>query len=247
MGQTQDEKKKKKDDKSIFKRLTDKLSSDPEPEPDELVLDTLGELKGIVGSMRHVFEDFETGYSKQLEEERGIKQKLESKLPESLQSSTTKNQMKRMDRIKNNKTNLKDLEDNLSKLELVISSSTSSLESLSQAAVQTQAVTSKSNDKAVEDLELRMQQMQENITQSMGDMTAQISLIKAALDNMAGQLDEQGVKLDGIDGKIDTIDGKLDKAHEMLKKISKQITGNRLIMLAVFAGAAAFIAQGMMT
>ncbi|MHA2501519.1 MAG: hypothetical protein ACXAE3_01420 [Candidatus Kariarchaeaceae archaeon] len=236
---------KKKKDKSVLKKISSKLSR--EQDPDNLVLDTLGELKGIVSSMRGIFEDFEDGYSKQLDEERGMMQKLESKLPKALQSSATKNQMKRMDRIKGNKSNLGELEDNLSKLELVLSSSTSSLESLSQAYVDTHAVTSKSKDKSIEELEAKMESMQENITDAMSEMTAQISLIKTALDNMAGQLDEQGVALEGIDGKIDTLDSKLDQAHEMLKKISKQITGNRLIMLAVFAGAAAFIAQGMMT
>jgi len=243
MEQSQ-EKKKKKDDKSLLKRLGDKFSRDPDP--DELVLDTLGELKDIVGSMRTVFEDFESGYSKQLEEDRGLKEKLETKLPGVLQSKVTKNQNKRMDRIRVNRSNLSNLEDNLAKLELVLSTSTSSLESLSQAALDTQVVSSKSNDRAIQELELRMAQMQENIAGSMNEMTAQISLIKAALDNMAGQLDEQGVKLEGIDTKIDTIDTKLDKAHEMLRKISKQITGNRLIMLAVIGGVAFYLAKTIM-
>jgi len=237
-------KKKKKNDKSLLQKLSDKISGDPNP--DEMVIDTLGELKDIVGSMRNVFEDFEDGYSKQLKEEQGTWQKIESKLPGMLQSDSTKNQNKRINRIKSNKKNLSELEDNLAKLELVLSSGTASMEALSQAYVDTEAVSSKSKDKAVQELERRMELMQENIATAMGDMTAQITLIKSALDNMAGQLDEQGVKLDGIDTKIDTIDGKLDKAHEMLKKISKQITGNRLIMLAVFAGAAAFIAQSIM-
>jgi methyl-accepting chemotaxis protein len=86
-----------------------------------------------------------------------------------------------------------------------------------------------------------METMQENISDAMGDLTAQISLIKSALDNMAGQLDEQGVALEGIDKKIDQIDGKLDRAHEMLKKISRQLTGNRMMMLVVAETATAII------
>ena len=141
---------KKKKDKSVLKKISSKLSRDPDP--DTLVLDTLGELKDIVGSMRGVFEQFEDGYSKQLDEERGVMQKLESKLPKALQSSTTRNQDKRMERIKGNRGNLSELEDNLTKLELVLSSSSSSLESLSQAYVDTHAVTSKSKDKSIIDL-----------------------------------------------------------------------------------------------
>ena len=227
----QDQKKKKKRGLLRFSK---------DPEPDEMVIDTLGELKDIVGSMRDVFQDFEKGYSKQLEEERSGWQKIESKLPKMLQTGSTKSQEERMGRIKNNKENLTSLEDNLSKLELVLASGSSSNEAITQAYLQA-ASGGKSSDKAVEDLEKRMKQMQEDLTNSMSEMTAQISLIKSALDNMAGQLDEHGVKLEGIDGKIDTIDTKLDKAHEMLKKIATKINNNRIIALAVVGGIAAII------
>jgi DNA repair ATPase RecN len=239
---SQETRKKKKKEKSVLKKITDKLSRD-ETEPDDLVLDTIGELKDIVGSMRNVFEEFEDGYDKQLEEERSSWQKIQSKLPQFLQSSSTKTEEHRVKRIKNNKNNLSDLEENLSKLEIILSSSNQSLDMLSEAYVKTASVGSKDEEKTVREIEARMDKMQQDITGAMGEMTAQITLIKAALDNMAGQLDEQGVKLDGIDGKIDTIDGKLDKAHEMLKKISKQITGNRLIMLAVVITATAVVAS----
>ncbi|MHA2253459.1 MAG: hypothetical protein ACXAD7_24085, partial [Candidatus Kariarchaeaceae archaeon] len=97
------------------------------------------------------------------------------------------------------------------------------------------------DDKAIKEIESKMEKMQDNMADAMGDITSQISLIKSALDNMAGQLDEQGVLLGDIDEKIEVIDGKLDKAHDMLRKISKQITGNRIMMLVVAGTATAII------
>ena len=78
---------------------------------------------------------------------------------------------------------------------------------------------------------------------ALGDVGTQISLIKSALDNMAGQLDEQGVVLTNIDEKIEVLDTKMDKAQDLLVKISKKITGNRVIMLVIAGTATALIAQ----
>ena len=225
--------------KGLMKKISTKFKGE---KPDELVMETLGELKGIVSSMRDVFEEFEKGYDQQLEEDRTAWQKIQVKLPKFLQPNDLKTEEHRMKRIKGNKDTLGELEDNFNKLEMVLTSSTSSLENISEAYVNT-ATLGRQDNKSLEDLENKMEVMQENMASAMGDINTQISLIKSALDNMAGQLDEQGVVLTNIDEKIDVLDTKMDRAQALLKKISKQITGNRIIMLVIAGTATAVIAQ----
>ncbi|MCE7736722.1 MAG: hypothetical protein GPJ54_17705 [Candidatus Heimdallarchaeota archaeon] len=234
MEQEQVQKKKK----SLARKIGEKFGRGPDA--DELMTETLSDLTDIVGSMKLVFEDFEDGYEKQLDEERSSWQKLQSKLPGFLQASKMKTEEKRFNRIKSNKSNLGELEDNLKKLEMIISSGQTNLEVLGQAALNA-AVPGELSSKSMSEFEDRLQTMEQNVSSSMNDMGAQISLIKSALDNMAGQLDEQGVTLENIDEKIDTIDGKLDKAQEMLVKISRKLTGNRVIMLVIAGTATAVI------
>ncbi|MDH5404058.1 MAG: hypothetical protein OEY49_16290 [Candidatus Heimdallarchaeota archaeon] len=236
MDQQLQEKKKKK---GLAKKLSEKIGRDSEP--DTLVVDTLGELKQIVGSMKDVFGQFETGYSEQLEEERTRWEKVQSKLPGFMQNKSTKVEEHRLNRIKSNKGNLAELEDNLSKLELLLSTSNSSLETIGETYLKTAATGKEVDNSTLIELEKKMEKMQENMSDAMNDMNAQIRLIKTALDNMAGQLDEQGLILEDIDDKIDVIDTKMDKAQDMLKKISNKITGNRLIMLAVIGTATALM------
>ena len=233
----QEEKKKKK--KGLMTRIGNKIKGDTK---DELVLDTLSELKGIVGSMKDVFDQFEDGYEQQLEEERSSWGKLQSKLPKFMQSTDIKNEERRMTRIKTNKDTLEDLEDNFSKLEMVLSSSTATIESMSEAYLDS-AIPGDKNQKALDDWEKRMDDVENNLGSALDGINVHISLIKTALDNMAAQLDEQGVVLEGIDDKIDVIDDKLDVAHKLLKKISKQITGNRIMMLAIIGGTVFLVSQ----
>ncbi len=233
-----DQQVQKKKKKSIARKIGEKLGKGPTT--DVLVKETLSELTDIVGSMRDVFKEFEHGYDDQLADERSGWDKFQAKLPGFLQKENIKLEENRMKRIKSNKSNLSELEDNLKKLDLVLSSSSSTFESLGEAYIKT-AVPGKADEKSLKELERRMENMQENVSDAMGDLTAQISLIKSALDNMAGQLDEQGVILSDIDEKIDIIDGKLDKAQAMLKKISRQITGNRVLMLVIAGTATAII------
>lgn len=233
----QEEKKKKK--KGLMTRIGNRIKGETK---DELVLDTLSELKDIVGSMRDVFDQFEDGYEKQLEEDRSTWEKLQTKLPKFMQSTEIKNEERRLTRIKTNKGTLDNLEDNFSKLELVLSSSTATIESMSEAYLDS-AIPGEKNDKALEDLEKRMDDIENNLGSALDGINVHISLIKTALDNMAAQLDDQGVVLEGIDEKIDVIDDKLDVAHKMLKKISKQITGNRIMMLAVIGGTVFLVSQ----
>ena len=231
----QEQQKKKK---SLTQRISEKLGRGPDT--DELMRDTLHDLTDIVSSMKNVFQDFETGYDEQLQEERSTWEKFQSKLPGFMQSSSMKNDEERVKRIKSNKSNLSELEDNLKKLEMVISSGSTSLEQLSEAYINS-AIPGEKSDRALSELEKRMEMMEANVAGAMEDLAAQITLIKSALDNMAGQLDEQGVQLTNIDEKIDTLDGKLDKAHDMLKTISRKLTGNRVIMLVVAGTATAVI------
>lgn len=233
---SEQETKKKK---GLMKKFSSKFKGE---KPDELVMETLGELKGIVSSMRGIFEEFEKGYDEQLEEDRTSLQKIQVKLPKFLQSGHMKTEEHRMKRIKGNKETLGELEDNFNKLEMVLTSSTSSLENISEAYVNT-AIPGKKDSGALEELESKMELMQENMSNALGDINTQISLIKSALDNMAGQLDEQGVVLTNIDEKIEVLDTKMDKAQDLLVKISKKITGNRVIMLVIAGTATALIAQ----
>lgn len=236
--------KTKKKKKSLAQKLGEKFGKGPSA--DELVQETLQDLTSIVGSMKDVFAEFEDGYEDQLRDERNTWQKLQSKLPNFLQAQKTQIEEKRMTKIKRNRKNLAELEDNLSKLDIVLSSGKTNFEALGQAYINT-AVPGQKDDKSLKELEAKVESMQSNMTGAMGDITAQISLIKSALDNMAGQLDEQGVALENIDSKIDTIDSKLDKAHEMLKKISRQLTGNRVLLLIVAGSATAVILNNFLT
>ncbi|OLS22354.1 MAG: hypothetical protein HeimC2_29900 [Candidatus Heimdallarchaeota archaeon LC_2] len=232
----QEQKQKKK--KSLARKIGEKFGRGPDA--DELMQETLSDLTDIVGSMKHVFEDFEEGYEKQLDEERSTWRKLQSKLPSFLQAEKMKTEDSRIKRIKSNRSNLSELEDNLKKLEIIISSGKSSMEMLGQAAINV-AIPGETSEKAMNELESRINSMENNVSESMNNLNAQISLIKSALDNMAGQLDEQGVVLVNIDEKIDVLDSKLDKAQEMLIKISRKLTGNRVIMLVVAGSATAVI------
>ncbi len=225
--------------KSIMKKITSKFRGE---KADELVLDTLSELKDIVSSMKVVFEEFEGGYEEQLEDERNAWQKIQSKLPKFLQTTQLKNDEHRLHRIKSNKNTLAELEDNFNKLELVLSSSTATIESISEAYVNT-AIPGVRDDKALSELEKRMELVENNMSSSLGDINTQITLIKSALDNIAGQMDEHGVVLENIDDKINILDEKMDKAQNMLEKISKKLTGNRIIMLVIAGTATAVIAQ----
>ncbi len=229
--------KKKKKKSSLLKRIGGKIRGE---EKDEMVMETLNELKDIVSNMKDVFEQFESGYEIQLEEERTAWQKFQSKLPKFLQSKQLKNENRRIERIKSNKSTLAELEDNFNKLEIVLSTSTNNLESLGEVFVDT-AIPGSPTDDAIEELEQKMEDMQQNLANALDNINVQISLIKTALDNMAAQLDEQNVILEGVDEKIDVIDSKLDRAQEMLKKISKKITGNRLLMLVIAGTATAVI------
>ncbi|MCY3410049.1 MAG: hypothetical protein INQ03_00300 [Candidatus Heimdallarchaeota archaeon] len=226
--------------KGLIKKISEKFKGE---RPDELVMETLTELKDIVSSMKNVFEEFEEGYEEQLEEERTAWQKMQTKLPSFLQSSQTKSEMHRMERIKSNKSTLAELEDNFNKLEMVLTSSSATMESISEAYINTAIPAHSRNDDAIMELEKRMEMISENMSASLGDINAQISLIKSALDNMAGQLDEHGVVLDGIDSKVNVLDEKMDKAQNMLEKISKKLTGNRIILLVIAGTATALIAQ----
>lgn len=232
----QEQKQKKK--KSLARKIGEKFGRGPDA--DELMQETLSDLTDIVGSMKNVFEDFEEGYEKQLDEERSTWRKLQSKLPSFLQAEKMKTEDSRIKRIKSNRSNLSELEDNLKKLEIIISSGKSSMEMLGQAAINV-AIPGETSEKAMNELESRINSMENNVSESMNNLNAQISLIKSALDNMAGQLDEQGVVLVNIDEKIDVLDSKLDKAQEMLIKISRKLTGNRVIMLVVAGSATAVI------
>ncbi|MFV2014675.1 MAG: hypothetical protein ACC656_04565, partial [Candidatus Heimdallarchaeota archaeon] len=111
MEQEQVQKKKK----SLARKIGEKFGKGPDT--DELMTETLSDLTDIVGSMKVVFEEFEGGYEKQLDEERSAWQKFQSKLPGFLQASKMKTEEKRFNRIKSNRGNLAELEDNLKKLE----------------------------------------------------------------------------------------------------------------------------------
>ena len=235
MGQEQVKQKTKK---SFAQKIGAKFGKGPTS--DELVKETLEDLTDIVGSMKDVFNDFEEGYEEQLLEDRSSWEKLQPKLPKFLQPEKTKIEQRRMGKIKRNRDNLAELEDNLRKLDIVLSSGKASFEAMGQAYINTVVPGEKSGE-AMKELEAKVNAMQNNMSESMSDLAAQISLIKSALDNMAGQLDEQGVVIGNIDSKIDKIDTKLDKAHDMLKKISKQLTGNRVLILVIAGSATAVV------
>lgn len=235
MEQKQETRKKKK---SLAKRLGQKFGRGPSG--DELVKETLSDLTDIVSSMKIVFEEFETGYEDQLSVERSSWKKMQSKLPRFLQAKELKLEEQRLTRIKSNRTNLSDLEDNLRKLDLVLSSGKTSFEAMGEAYINT-AIPGDADSKSMNELEKRIAAIEENVGGAMEDMTAQISLIKSSIDNMAGQLDEQGVTLNNIDEKIDVIDSKLDRAQEALKKISRQLTGNRVMMIVIVGTSTAVI------
>jgi len=235
MEQKQETSKKKK---SLAKRIGQKFGRGPSG--DELVKETLSDLTDIVSSMKIVFEEFESGYEGQLSEERSTWKKMQSKLPGFLQAKDMKLEEQRMDRIKTNRTSLSDLEDNLRKLDMVLSSGKTSFEAMGEAYINT-AIPGRSDDAALQELETRIASIEDNVGGAMEDMTAQIGLIKSSIDNMAGQLDEQGVTLTNIDEKIDVIDSKLDRAQEALKKISRQLTGNRVMMIVIVGTSTAVI------
>jgi hypothetical protein len=221
MQQNQDKKKKS---------LSEKLGISKSQRPDELVTETLTELKDIVSTMKEVFAEFEVGYENQLEEERSAWDKFSSKIP-FLQSSDIKAQEHRKNRIKTNKSNLEGLEDNLAKLDMILNSSQGNFEAFGQQYMDLIAPGRKSDDEAIKELEDKMSIMQTNMVEAMGQLSGQIRVMKSALDNIAGQLDEQGVVLDGIDTKIDVLDTKMDKANDLIKKVSNQINNNRLLFL----------------
>lgn len=198
--------------------------------PDELINETLTELKDIVGNMRDVFEEFDRGYEEQLEEDRSAWEKVQAKIP-FLQTKDIKAQERRRDRIKSNKNHLSELEDNLAKLDMVLNSSSENFEAMGKEYMNMVMPNQKHDDTAVKELEKKMSEMQMNIAEAMGQLSGQIRVMKTAMDNIAGQLDEQGVVLEGIDSKIDVLDTKLDKAQDLIKKVSNQITNNRLLFL----------------
>ncbi|MHA2276221.1 MAG: hypothetical protein ACXAC2_10655 [Candidatus Kariarchaeaceae archaeon] len=148
MEQEQLQKKKK----SLAKRIGQKFGRSKDT--DELMQETLTDLTDIVGSMKDVFEDFESGYEKQLEEERSSWEKVQSKLPGFLQAGKTKIEESRVKRIKSNRSNLAELEDNLKKLDMIISSGKSNLEVLGQAAVNA-AIPGGISEKSMNELETR--------------------------------------------------------------------------------------------
>jgi len=227
MGEPKQEQKKKK--KSLRSRFGKK------PQTDELVTDTLSELKDIVNGMKNIFTEFDEGYEAQLEEDRNVWEKMQSKLPSFLQfSDNVKTEERRKSRIKNNKDNLDMLNDSLAKLEIVLTSSHNNFEAMESEYMKAIMPETSGDNQAIKDLETRMDQMEGNIAEAMQHLSGQVRLIKSSMDNMAGQLDEQGVVLEDIDGKIDVLDTKLDKAQELIKKVSKQITNGRLLFLFGF-------------
>ncbi len=223
----------KREHKKQKRSLRDRFKK--KPQTDELVSETIKELKDIVGGMKEVFSEFDKGYEAQLEEERSVWEKMQAKFPSFLQfSNSLKTEERRKNRIKSNKENLDMLQDSLAKLEMVLTSSQNNIEAMETEYVQALMPEAGSDKQAIKELEAKMEQMEGNIAEAMQHLSGQIRLIKSAMDNMAGQLDEQGVVLEGIDGKIDVLDTKLDKAQELIKKVSRQITNGRVLFLFGF-------------
>ncbi len=217
--------------KSLLEKLSTKFGKN-EPN-DALLKEAVSELKDLVSGMKDMFDEFDDKYDEKLEQDRSILEKVQSKLPKFLQAPDVQNQERQRKKIESNKFALTKLEDSLSKIELATSGNNVDLLSMEEAYIDLlkQEQPGLSDEKAISTFEERLKRMEENFANSISDMSASISLIKSSLDNMAGQLEEQGVVLTNIDQKVDVLDTKLDKAQELIEKVSKQITGNRVIIL----------------
>lgn len=224
---------------TFAKRIGSKFSH--KEKPDELLNNTMNELVDIVSTMKDVFHEFDEGYEQQLQTDQTSWEKLQRKLPSFLQSKNVQVEEHRKSRIKTNRKNLELLEDNLHKLDIVLNSASKDVELLGERYLDIVLPENSRTEEKIEELENYMSAMQTNISTALNDFNSQLQLIKSTMDNMAGQLSEQGVVLEGIDSKVDVLDTKLDKAQSLLKKISRQVTGNRVLMIVAFTAVASAV------
>ncbi len=235
---------KKKEKKSLIKKIGEKLGK--KDDADDLIEETFEELKDIVSSMKEVFEEFDHSYTETINEKRGTVGKLKASLPSFLKPDDIKLEERRLEKIRRNKKTLSTLEDSIAKLELVLKTSRQNYDELGEAYLNLVKLESNGNEnKAIEKIEERMNQLESNVATAMEQLTSQIVLIKNSLDNMAGQLEEQGVVLHGIDQKVDVLDSKLDKAQELIKEVSRKITGNRVIILIAITAVSTVLLSGL--
>ncbi len=235
---------KKKSKKSLMKKIGEKLGR--KDNTDDLIEETLTELKDIVGSMRDVFEEFDESYSESLKEKRGGLGRLKSTLPSFIKPADIKQEEARLKKIRRNKSTLAALEDSIAKLDLALRTSRQNYEEIGDAYLNlVKLEAGGKEDEAIRKVEERMNQMESNIAEAMSQLTAQIGLIKNSLDNMAGQLEEQGVIIKGIDEKVDVLDTKLDKAQKLIKEVSRKITGNRVIILIAITAISTVMLSGL--
>ncbi len=235
---------KKKEKKSILKKIGEKLGK--KESTDDLIEETLTELKDIVSSMKDVFEEFDESYTETLKQKRGTLGKLKSTLPSFMKPDEIKREEKRLQKIRRNKSTLAALEDSIAKLDIALRTSRKNYEEIGDAYLNlVKMEAGGKEDEAIKKVEERMNQLEGNIAEAMSQLTAQIGLIKNSLDNMAGQLEEQGVIIKGIDEKVDVLDSKLDKAQQLIKEVSRKITGNRVIILIAITAISTVILSGM--
>ena len=235
---------KKKEKKSLIKKIGEKLGK--KDDADDLIEETFEELKDIVSSMKEVFEEFDHSYTEKKKKKRGTVGKLKASLPSFLKPDDIKLEERRLEKIRRNKKTLSTLEDSIAKLELVLKTSRQNYDELGEAYLNLVKLESNGNEnKAIEKIEERMNQLESNVATAMEQLTSQIVLIKNSLDNMAGQLEEQGVVLHGIDQKVDVLDSKLDKAQELIKEVSRKITGNRVIILIAITAVSTVLLSGL--
>ncbi len=227
-----EQKKKKK--KSIRQKLASKFSQiKKKPEDENLLAETISELKSVVRDMKEIFEEIDKTFEEETEKEKTFWDKLKSKMPQRLQPQDIRKEKQQKQKIRSNKERLEKLEDALSQFE-AISTMPGKEDMLAEEYLKLlkQDMGSKFKD---EDLEKVIDEMKLEIYRSMEDINAQIRLLKTALETITEQLTEQGIQLERIEEKVDVVDKKLDKAQELIKKVARRLTGNNVLIL-VLAG-----------
>ncbi len=227
-----EQKKKKK--KSLRQKLASKFSQmKKKPEDENLLVETVSELKSVVHDMKEIFEEIDKTFEEETEKEKTFWDRIRSKIPQRFQPEEIKKEKQQKQKIRSNKERLKKLEEVLEQFE-AITTMPGKEDMLADEYMKLlrQDMGSKFKD---EDLEKVIDEMKLELYRSIEDMNAQIRLLKTALETITEQLTEQGIQLDRIEEKVDVVDKKLDKAQELIKKVARRLTGNNILIL-VLAG-----------
>jgi len=234
-------KERKKD--SSFKKVSKKVSKMVKREENEveLLVETVDNLKDVVNTMGAIFEEMDSEFKEEVVDKRTFTEKMQSKLPKKIMSKKVREQEKDRERISSAYKRLKIVTGTLDKVAELSKQRDTDWDALTEAYFDTQfpeppSGKGKVSDKQVKQFEKAIDEMRGDFLAKMEGMNNQILLMKASIGDMTELLQDQGVVIEGIDVKVDEINVKLDKTQKMLRKISRQITGNR-VMMALMAGA----------